>query len=164
MSSKFSILTVCTGNVCRSPMAQYLLRQRLHGIPGIDISSAGARAQVGLPMFGTTQRLARLHGVEDPESHRARQLNRADIEASDLVLAMTSDHRRQIVELSPRATLRVFTLLEFARLAEATTEEDLATELSSAGNAPAERMRAAVQAATLSRDLVPPGRIRPTRT
>lgn len=156
MRSNFSILTVCTGNVCRSPMAQHLLLQRLRGIPGIEITSAGAQAQIGQPMFGTTQRLARLHGVEDPESHRARQLNQAEIQASDLVLAMTGDHRRKIVELSPRTTRRVFTLREFARLAEATTEEDLETELTSAADTPAERLRAAVQAATLSRNLVPP--------
>lgn len=155
MRNRFFILTVCTGNVCRSPMAQYLLKERLRSAPEIEVSSAGVRAQVGRPMFETSRQFARLYGAQDPSPHEARQVVRSELEASDLILALSSEHRRSIVELSPRVTRRTFTLREFARLAEVTTDEDLTAELAEAGDSPTDRLRAAVQAASLSRSIVP---------
>lgn len=155
MRNSFSILTVCTGNICRSPLAEQLLVAHLRGIPEITISSAGTRALVGEPMLATTQEIAHSYGVETTEAHRARQVNEALLESSDLILAMTRDHRRTLVELSPRVTRRVFTIREFARLAEVTTDDVLSSEIAWTGESPVERLRAAVKAVTLSRNILP---------
>ncbi|QGU05152.1 arsenate reductase/protein-tyrosine-phosphatase family protein [Corynebacterium comes] len=155
MRNSFSILTVCTGNICRSPLAEQLLVTQLRNIPEITISSAGTRALVGEPMFATTQEIAHSYGAETTEAHRARQVNETLLESSDLILAMTRDHRRAVVELSPRVTRRVFTVREFARLAEVTTDDVLASEIARTGESPVDRLRAAVKAVTLSRNILP---------
>lgn len=155
MRNSFSILTVCTGNICRSPLAEQLLVAHLQGIPEITISSAGTRALVGEPMLATTQEIAHSYGVETTEAHRARQVNETLLESSDLILAMTRDQRRAVVELSPRVTRRVFTIREFARLAEVTTDDVLASEIDRTGESAVERLRAAVKAVTLSRNILP---------
>lgn len=156
MQSDFSILTVCTGNICRSPLAEQLLAEQLRDIPEANISSAGTHALVGEPMFDVTQQIARSYGVENIDSHRARQVTEALLESSDLILTMTRDHRRTVVELSPRVTRRVFTIREFARLAEVTTDEVLTSEINQAEDSPAERLRAAVRAVTVGRSILPP--------
>ena len=65
MRNSFSILTVCTGNVCRSPLAEQLLRNRLRDVSAIEVSSAGLQALVEQPMFDVTQEIARSYGVEE---------------------------------------------------------------------------------------------------
>lgn len=156
MRNSFSILTVCTGNVCRSPLAEQLLRNRLRDVSAIEVSSAGLQALVEQPMFDVTQEIARSYGVDDTDSHRARQVTETLLESSALILTMTRDQRRAVVELSPRVTRRVFTLREFARLAGVTTEDVLASEISRAGASPADRLRAAVKAGTAGRSILPP--------
>lgn len=155
MQNDFSILMICTGNICRSPLAEQLLQNQLRDIPEINISSAGTRAMVGEQMFDATQEIARSYGLDSTESHRARQMSEALLESSDLILTMTRDHRRAVVEMSPRVTRRVFTVREFARLAQVTTDEVLAAETNPAGAAPGEKLRAAVKAVTLGRSVAP---------
>lgn len=156
MQNNFSILMICTGNICRSPLAEQLLQNQLRDIPEINISSAGTRAMVGEQMFDATQEIARSYGLDSTESHRARQMSEALLESSDLILTMTRDHRRAVVEMSPRVTRRVFTVREFARLAQVTTDEVLVAETNPAGATPGEKLRAAVKAVTLGRSIVPP--------
>ncbi|MEY8579111.1 low molecular weight phosphatase family protein [Corynebacteriaceae bacterium 6-324] len=155
MQNNFSILTVCTGNICRSPLAQNLLEQKLQEFPEITVSSAGTHAMVGESMFAESQKIALSLGVEDVESHRARQLSEGILESADLILTMTREQRRDVVELSPRATRRVFTVREFARLAEATTDEFLADDLRSVEDTTPEKLRAAINSVALSRSVVP---------
>ncbi|MCS5480807.1 low molecular weight phosphatase family protein [Corynebacterium sp. YIM 101645] len=156
MQNSFSILTVCTGNICRSPLAQQLLAEQLWDIPEISVSSAGTRALVGEPMFDVTQQVARSYGVEDIDSHRAQQVTERLLESSDLILTMTRDHRRAVVELSPRVTRQVFTIREFARLAEVTTDEALASAIGQEEDSPIARLRAVLKAVTSGRSLLSP--------
>ncbi|MFV0434408.1 MAG: low molecular weight phosphatase family protein [Leucobacter sp.] len=114
----FTVLTVCTGNICRSPLAEMLLQKALHGLP-VNVRSAGTRALTGSPMTEQNQIIAEELGVVDPTSHRARQLTSDDLRSADLVLALSRQHRREVVELLPRASRTAFTLREFARLAAA---------------------------------------------
>lgn len=115
------VLTVCTGNVCRSPMAERLLRAGLAERFGeqarsVEVASAGTGALVGEPMTAATQALVTRHGAH-AEGHRARMLEPALVEGADLVLAMTRQHRGAVALLHPRAARRSFTVREAARLA-----------------------------------------------
>lgn len=156
MHSDFTILMLCTGNICRSPLAQQLLSEQLSDIPDVRVVSAGTRAMVGEKVFGVTRLVADSYGLEGIDSHRARQVTAELIDSADLILAMTLEHRRAAVELCPRATRRTFTLREFARLVEATPDPVLAPLLVDPGDSVAEKLRAAVSAVTSSRSLLPP--------
>jgi protein-tyrosine phosphatase len=123
--SRFTILTVCTGNICRSPLAEHLLRTGLRRLPSVQIGSAGTGALVGRPMTDQTIAIAHEHGVSGAEEHRARALNVDQVRDADLVIALTRAHRAEIVSMLPRASRRIFTLREFARLLDAIQEADL---------------------------------------
>ncbi|WP_080792847.1 hypothetical protein [Corynebacterium pacaense] len=152
----FRILTICTGNVCRSPLAAQLINDRLRDTPVITVTSAGVQALVDEPMPEPAQELARSLGVRNPGGHLGRQIDRDLVESADLILVMAREHRRAVVELTPRATRKVFTIRGFARLAEATTDLDLAAEIGAGEAGGIERLRAAVRAVTLSRDIFQP--------
>jgi len=122
---RFDILTVCTGNVCRSPLAEYLLRRGLQGLEGVGISSAGTDALVGEGMTDQTVVLAIAHGAAQPDRHRARALVVERLRESGLVIALTRAHRSEIVAMLPRGSRHTFTLRELARLLEAVQPSDL---------------------------------------
>lgn len=108
----FSVLVVCSANICRSPMAEQMLRARSE----LEVGSAGTAALVGRPMDSASAHALRELGIA-PGEHVARQLTPALIDSADLVLAATLRHRREIVDLTGPAAGRTFTLREFARLA-----------------------------------------------
>ena len=114
-----NILVVCTGNVCRSPLAEKLLQTRLTGagIPAI-VTSAGTRAMVDHPMTAEAAFLAAQYGAE-PTLHAAQQLTTDRIATADLVLTATREHRGEVVSLHPRANRYAYTLNQFARLVSA---------------------------------------------
>jgi protein-tyrosine phosphatase len=110
------LLVVCTGNLCRSPLAASLLRQALGGSAAVEVSSAGTRARPGLPMPDDAVRtLAELGGPVDP-SFRSRRLSAALIAEADLVLTAERAHRDVVASLERGAWARTFTLVELARL------------------------------------------------
>lgn len=156
MSNSFTILTVCTGNICRSPLAKQLLGLELPGADIIRVDSAGVQAMVDSPMPEQSLEIARKQGVKTPEEHRAKQITEELINQSDLILAMDRGHRKSIVQLSPRATRKVFTVVDLARLIEATTDADLQEELNLAGDSVIKRLHATVEAARLSRSELNP--------
>jgi protein-tyrosine phosphatase len=137
-----SILTVCTGNVCRSPTVERLLARDLG--PTVFVSSAGTHALVGQPISEPMARLLRSHGVEDG-AFAARCLTESMVKDADLVLTVTRAQRSLVVELWPPAVRRTFTLREFARLLERIDRSALPE-----GN-PAERLWAAVHLAAAQR-------------
>ena len=116
-----SVLVVCLGNVCRSPVAERLLMMRLTHLLGdtadrVAVSSAGVQAVVGHPIdVHAAAELTRLGG--DPAGFAATQLTRPLVEAADLVLTATSQLRSRALEEAPRALRRTFTLREFAAFA-----------------------------------------------
>jgi len=113
----FTILVVCTGNICRSPLAEQLLSARLADSPTpYVVMSAGTMAEDGAPMDAEAAEQSRAHGG-DPESHEATYLTEMLAESADLVLAAGRDHRSAVVKMSPRASRRTFTLRQFARVA-----------------------------------------------
>ncbi|MDQ1129273.1 low molecular weight phosphatase family protein [Microbacterium sp. SORGH_AS_0888] len=152
----FEILTVCTGNVCRSPFAEVVLAAEL---PGIGVASAGARALIDHPMEHDAARLARQYGIssEAVEAHRARWLTESHLSSPDLVLAMAREHRREVVELAPAKVRSAFTAREFARLAAYVPDAEARRIADAAGEVPRERLRALLASlAGLRSEVEPP--------
>lgn len=116
-----SILVVCTGNICRSPMAEGFLRSALLRRLGPDappVASVGVIARDGAAAEPGAVRAAAERDV-DIADHVARRLRREHIEAADLIVAMAREHRAALVEAAPGAAGRIFTLKELVRLLEA---------------------------------------------
>lgn len=149
------ILTVCTGNICRSPLAALVLQQRL-GDLGVIATSAGVRARQGDRMPREAVELAVAHGVPTDRiaAHGSRYLTEALLREPDLVLAMDRDHRRAIVELAPTKLRVAFTIREFERLAAATSDD--AIRAGATGDDPRDRLRGALAVLAGQRGLVLP--------
>ena len=139
---RFSIICVCTGNVCRSPAAERLLVHRLG--PSVSVRSAGTHALVGQPISPPMDRLVEGAGA-DPRGFAARRLTETLLEPADLVLTMTRAHRSDVVELRPSVVRRTFTLRELARLITEVPPASLPD-----GEVP-ERLRAAIPLAASRR-------------
>jgi protein-tyrosine phosphatase len=112
----FAILFVCTGNVCRSPMAELLCREWADPNADVEVSSAGMSALVGEGIDRATALVLGEIGI-DAGRHRARQFEPAFAEPADLILTAETVHRDKIISVAPTAWRRVFTMKEFARLA-----------------------------------------------
>ncbi|MDJ0313992.1 low molecular weight phosphatase family protein [Arthrobacter sp. H35-D1] len=113
----FRVLTVCTGNICRSPMAERLLQSELDiAAPNVfAVESAGTAAMVGSDMEPHIEGFVRVLGASS-EGFAARQLTREILDKQDLVLALTREHRSRIVEIHPGLLKKTFTLRELARV------------------------------------------------
>ena len=154
MSERFRVLHVCTGNICRSPMAEALMRAGLEERLGeraaaFEVVSAGTMGFEGSGMEPFA--LATLTGLGvDGSAFRARELLRDHVESADLVLAATREHRAAAVVLHPRASSRTFTVRELDRLSAQVDPAELPT-----GDL-VERGRALVRAVASKRGLVPP--------
>jgi protein-tyrosine phosphatase len=109
----YVILCVCTGNVCRSPVAERLLAARLG--PSVTVTSAGTLGLTGRAIEPAMAAHLAALGLSDV-GFTARRLTAADLGRADLVLGLTRDHRADAVEMAPSTVRRAFTLLEFARL------------------------------------------------
>ncbi|GAB2518686.1 low molecular weight phosphatase family protein [Paramicrobacterium agarici] len=149
------ILTVCSGNICRSPMAEQLLRARLSDRDKLAFSSAGTMALSGAPMDGRAAQLATERGSVDAEQHVAREISLEMIRSADLILAMAREHRRSIVEALPRAVRKTFTIREFARIVSSANLEEFALSMEQAGTDVSARFDAAIQLAAGERGMFP---------
>ena len=107
------ILLVCTGNICRSPLAAALMQRAVQerGVDGIEVSSAGTGAWDGAPASEGAYLVGLEQGL-DLSGHRARLLTRDLVEQSDLILTMARHHRARVDELGGEG--RVFVLGEYA--------------------------------------------------
>jgi protein-tyrosine phosphatase len=158
MSEPFRILFVCTGNVCRSPMAQAMLRHRLRDRLGDDasafeVTSAGTGALVGSPMEAfATEVLAGL-GVAADE-FEAREVSGELLQEADLILTATRQHRSFVVSTQPSVVRRTFTVREFARLAGSLTLNDVSA--AAVGADVSDRSRAVVERVAGQRGMTPP--------
>ncbi|MGH7586388.1 MAG: low molecular weight protein arginine phosphatase [Gemmatimonadales bacterium] len=87
------LLLVCTGNTCRSPLAEAILRRELEarGVAGVTVSSAGTGAWDGVPASEGSYLVGLEHGL-DLSNHRARLLTRELVEEADLILTMGRSH------------------------------------------------------------------------
>jgi protein-tyrosine phosphatase len=103
-----TILVVCEGNICRSPMAEGLLAAAL---PDVTVRSAGLGAVIGAPADETALQLMSERGV-DISAHRARQITRQMCLESDMVFVMEREQRQRLEKTYPEVCGRVFLLGE----------------------------------------------------
>jgi protein-tyrosine-phosphatase len=148
-TSTITVLLVCTGNICRSALGERLGRAYLGDALGaaaadVHLASAGTRARSGSGVHPDTALV--LEGLGgDPAGFTARRLEAAMVTDADLVLTLTREHRRTVLELVPRALSRTFTLREAAALL------DVGDGIRPAGEGFGDRARALVAALAAAR-------------
>jgi len=106
------LIFVCTGNTCRSPMAEGLLKHLLGLDCGWEISSAGVHASNGLPASPGAVTALREKGI-DIAAHRSQHLSPELIEKADLLITMTQGHRQAVLSAVPQSEGKVFLLKSF---------------------------------------------------
>ena len=104
-----NILTVCIGNICRSPVAEALLKKHL---PGRKIWSAGLQAVVDRPADAMACEIAVQHSL-DLSAHRAQQIESWMCRHADLILVMETYQKQQLEHLYPLARGKIRRLGEF---------------------------------------------------
>lgn len=110
------ILFVCTGNICRSPLAERMLQNRSDELGlGLTVSSAGTRALNGHPMHPESQRVLRQRGLQ-PGDFVSRMLTESLAVDADYVLGMTREHRAFARQLAPVRWRRMFALREIGAM------------------------------------------------
>ncbi len=110
------VLFVCTGNTCRSPMAEAMLR---HKRPDLEVQSAGVFAGAGQEANPNAVEALKEKGIEF--DHRSQPLTKDLINWADLVLTMTEDHKTMIMSDYPGDRDKIFTLIEYV---QSPTEEN----------------------------------------
>jgi protein-tyrosine-phosphatase len=110
------LLFVCTGNICRSPMAEWLSRKfiRERRLPDFQVRSAGFIAVPGNPAAHLAALVAEEYGV-DLSQHRAQPLTSSLIREADLILVMEPGHRWELLHRHREIASKVFLLRHFAR-------------------------------------------------
>lgn len=104
-----SVLVVCVGNICRSPLGERLLQLAL---PDVTVTSAGLGALVGKPADVTASEVAKAKGVS-LDGHAARQFTPELAVGQDLILVMESGHKQEIARISPHLSGRVMLFDQF---------------------------------------------------
>ncbi len=100
------ILVVCVGNICRSPMAEYFLKQEF---PQLQVESAGISGLTGHPADKKAQHCMQRLGI-NMQSHIARKLNAELLKKADLILVMSQNQQKYIEQSWPFAKGKIFRL------------------------------------------------------
>ncbi len=124
MSATFTVLTVCTGNICRSPAMERLLVQLFRDEPDIEVISGGTYAHDGEDMQEPMKRRVAEYGA-DVDDFEAQQVTPSAIKGADLILSATRVHIEDMAAEVPDARARMFTMPEFGRLLRTLDRADL---------------------------------------
>ncbi len=108
-----SVLFVCTGNLHRSPMAEYLFKEKIGNTPGWQITSAGTYTRNGMPTTSEVLTVLKEYGI-DARAHRSRVITRRQIMNHNLVLCLASNHKEALQAEFPDLKNRIYMLSEMA--------------------------------------------------
>lgn len=104
---------VCTGNTCRSPMAEALAKKVIaEASLDIDILSRGISVYFSSEASKHAQEVMKEYSI-DLTSHRSKQIEEKDLENTDIILTMTYGHKKHITLNFPKYKEKIFTLKEF---------------------------------------------------
>ena len=110
----FNIMFVCTGNTCRSPMAEAAFRKLVtdSGVDDIEVFSSGAGALDGQPASRFAVETVKLWDI-DLTAHKSQALTKSLIDQSDLIFALAATHYNTVLGLAPEAYDRTYLLKKF---------------------------------------------------
>ena len=109
---KKTILVVCTGNSCRSVMAEYLLRDKLKDRRDIEVVSAGTSVFVRSGASSGALKVLKIRGLE-AHHHRSQPINKILLYKADMILVMSTRHRQAVLQSAPEAENKTHMLKEF---------------------------------------------------
>lgn len=112
-----TVLFICTGNTCRSPLAKFYLEKRLKdaGRDDVTVLSRGIMAMEGMGASPEVRKLLLDEGI-DATSHISQRIGPEAIKRSDIILVMEKMHEEEIKRMMPQAAHKVFLLKEFAKI------------------------------------------------
>ena len=111
------IMFICTGNICRSAMAEKLLKKKLKDIKrdDVEVYSCGIYAENGdVPTFEAETVMKEEYDV-DMSKHRATNIRNSNIKNMDLILCATESHKIAVIDIYPELEGKVFTMKEYVR-------------------------------------------------
>lgn len=103
------IYFICTGNTCRSPMAEAILKHKQ--LSNIEVRSAGVYAHNGGAMSMNAKKVLLENGIL--ENHRSSEIDPLYIDQADVILTMTRSHLHALLQYFPQAANKIYTLSEY---------------------------------------------------
>jgi len=125
MSISQTVLFICTGNTCRSPMAEGLLKAALKGRENVRVVSAGVAAMPGQPASPETRDVLQKNEADLPE-FRSQQVDQLLLKSADWVIAMTASHADVLMQYFPVDAPEVHLLTDFINPDECLSGSDVA--------------------------------------
>jgi protein-tyrosine phosphatase len=120
-NSDLNVLFICTGNTCRSPMAEQMFNEKAKGLSAHAIS-AGLDANPGSPMNPQASEALTSLGYT-PTEHSSTLVSPQAVEEADVILTFTQDQKIELGERFPAAVEKLFTISEYANGGTVTTED-----------------------------------------
>lgn len=111
------MMFICTGNICRSAMAHWLMKKKVEekNLQGIEIYSSGIFAMPGDVSTEEATKVMEEYGV-NLKKHRATLTRNSNIQEMDIILCMTNSHKQSLIQMYPNLKDKIFTLKEYVGL------------------------------------------------